>query len=251
MPRFSRESFNSNYFHVIVQGNEKRYIFEKYRAKEKYLSLLVKKADKYNIKILAYCIMDNHAHILIYTERVPNLSGYMNSINTSFGLYYNKINNRVGYVFKSRYKSVPIRSQRQLYRTLAYIHLNPVNAKICRYPELYLYSSYNEFIEKRGIIFKLETFQLLNLIQDDYIDFFKFIHYMKIDDIGEDKEYNRRIIDEIIQEYINENEIKDIIFESDKVKKMLIKLKCQRISISDVAKFLNISVRRLKEIISD
>ena len=251
MSRMSRESFKSNFFHVIVQGNEKRYIFEKYRSKEKYLSSLVKKADKYNIKILAYCIMDNHAHILIYTEKISDLSGYMNSVNTSFGLYYNKMNSRVGYVFKSRYKSVPIRSQKQLYRTLAYIHLNPVNAKMCKYPELYLYSSYNDFIKKRGIIFKPETFQLLNLMQDDYIDFFKFIHYMKIDDIGEDKEYDRKVIEKIIQEYIDENEIKDIIFESDKVKKMLFKLKSQRISISNVANFFNISVKRLKEIISD
>ena len=85
--------------------------------------------------------MDNHAHMLIFSEKINELSKYMKSINTSFALYYNKSKARVGYAFRSRFLSEPIKSLAQLYRTLSYIHLNPVNARICRYPELYFFSS--------------------------------------------------------------------------------------------------------------
>ena len=161
MPRISRRSLDSNYFHVIVQGIEKRYIFEKYKYKEKYKELLIKNLEKYNLKLLAYCIMDNHAHMLIFSEKITEMSMYMKSINISYAQYYNKLNERVGYVFRNRYKSEAIKSQAQLYRTLSYIHLNPVAAKICCFPELYSFSSYNEFYTQNGII-KMEELKLVN-----------------------------------------------------------------------------------------
>lgn len=251
MPRISRKSLKSSYFHVIVQGIEKRYIFEKHREKEKYIKLLMGNSNKYNINILAYCIMDNHAHMLIFSKEINDLSKYMKSVNTSFALYFNKINNRVGYVFRDRFRSEPIKSQGQLYRTLTYIHLNPVAANMCRYPELYLYSTYNDFIKKKGIAKEPDTLNLLELDKENYVEIFKFMHYMHVEGTEFDNNKDKILVEEVVYQYIKENNIKDIIFESDKVKGMIEKLKKQKISISKIAKALNISTRKLKDIISE
>ena len=59
--------------------------------------------------------------------------------------YYNKKYNRVGYVFRNRYKKQVLYSEKQLYTCINYIHNNPVKAKICRFPHEYKYSSYNRY----------------------------------------------------------------------------------------------------------
>lgn len=250
MPRVSRESLNSNYFHVIVQGIEKKYILDIYKLKEKYKELLMKNIEKYNVNLLSYCIMDNHAHMLMYTEDIKELSTLMKSVNTSYALYYNKLNNRVGYVFRSRYLSEPIKSQAQLYRTVSYIHLNPVSAKICKFPELYYFSSYNDFINKRGIANE-ECLNLLKFDVQNYIKEFVFMHYMHVEGLEYTEKLTKLEENEIIQEYINEYRINDIVFQSDKVIKMIEELKKKRISLSRIAKYFNISTQKLKNIISD
>ena len=174
----------------------------------------------------------------------------MKSVNTSYALYYNKSNNRVGYVFRSRFLSEPIKSQAQLYRTVSYIHLNPVSAHMCKYPELYYFSSFNDFINKKGIV----SDQCLNLLKFDtqnYKKEFIFMHHMHIDGLEYSEKLSELEQNEIIQDFINEYEITDIVFQSDKVKKMIKELKKKRISLSIIAKFLNISNRRLKSIISE
>lgn len=67
MPRGSRTSINSKYIHVITQGIKKEYIFKNDKYKKEYIKLLNDMINEYeNTKLLAYCIMDNHAHLLIY-----------------------------------------------------------------------------------------------------------------------------------------------------------------------------------------
>ena len=63
MPRISRKNIKSHYIHVVIQGIEKRFIFQKNESKKYYLELLYRNLKNYpNMYILAYCIMDNHIH---------------------------------------------------------------------------------------------------------------------------------------------------------------------------------------------
>ena len=90
MPRYSRKALCGNFFHVIVQGLNKEYIFYENYYKERYKQLLIKESKSNNIKIIAYCIMNNHAHILIKTNNIHELGKYMQCLNTKYGKYYNK-----------------------------------------------------------------------------------------------------------------------------------------------------------------
>ena len=145
MSRIARNQMETTFFHNMTQGINKEYIFEENRCKKKYMELLQKEANELNINLIAFTIMDNHAHILLHTEDINNMSLFMKKINEKFAMYYNYINERVGIVFRNRYKSQPILSETQLVNCIKYIFNNPVRAKIVLSPEKYLYSNFKDF----------------------------------------------------------------------------------------------------------
>ena len=140
MPRISRKSLESKYFHVMVQGIAKDFIFNNNEFKEHYIRLLYKYKEQFSVELLAFCIMDNHAHLLLYIDDTEDMSSYMQKVNTLFAMYYNKeLNNRVGHVFRNRFKSEEIISENHLANCIRYIHNNPVKANMEEEPKEYTY----------------------------------------------------------------------------------------------------------------
>ena len=90
MPRFSRKSIDTSFLHVMTQGINKSYIFEKTEDIKFYIKIKKKKKKEYNLNIIAYCIMNNHVHILVEVDNISSLSKYMQRLNTRYGKYYNK-----------------------------------------------------------------------------------------------------------------------------------------------------------------
>lgn len=152
MPRLSRKTFKSGFFHIIIQGINKEYIFNQNEDKEKYLHLMKKYYPKYKIKIISYSIMDNHAHFIIYSEDIEQISSYMHRINTIYAIHYNKNNKRVGYLYRDRFKSQYIYDRDYLFKCIKYIHMNPVKANLVKKEQDYKFSSYNDFRNKTGFI---------------------------------------------------------------------------------------------------
>lgn len=151
MPRIARKSLGTSFFHVIVQGINKEYIFNQKEYIEKYLELINKHKENYNIEILAYCIMNNHAHLLIYADDCKEMGKFMHKINCIYAQYYNNIENRVGVLFRNRYVSEPIYKEEYLLNCINYIHNNPVKANIVSKCSDYIYSSFNEYIKNEGV----------------------------------------------------------------------------------------------------
>lgn len=131
--------------------------------------------------------MDNHAHILIYTENINQLSMFMQNINSKFALYYNKDIDRVGYVFRDRYNSQYINSKRYLLNCLNYIHMNPVNANIVRKPEDYKYSTYNDYINNTGIVNDIVLDKIFDG-EKNYLDIFLNISNKEFEVMDIDRE---------------------------------------------------------------
>ena len=154
MPRYARRKLNGEYYHIVVQGLKKEFIFYNKEDKQKYLDIIKNKLQKSDekIRIIAYCIMGNHAHILIRTEKTTNMSDFMQRINTIYAMYYNSKNDRVGYVFKNRFYSEPIKNESHLKNCIVYIHKNPVKAAMVADYRDYSYSSVNEYFNERTII---------------------------------------------------------------------------------------------------
>ena len=151
MPRIARKSIETSFFHIIVQGVNKEYIFDTKQFIEYYIDLIHKYKPKYKLEIMAYCIMNNHAHLLIFCEHINEMSKFMHQINSLFAQKYNKTENRVGHVFRNRYLSQAIYSERYLINCIHYIHNNPVKANIVNKCEEYEYSTYRDYIRKIGV----------------------------------------------------------------------------------------------------
>ena len=84
MPRIPRKSFECKYFHIMVQGIAKDFIFDNNEFKKEYIRLIYKYKEEFYIELLAFCIMDNHTHLLVYTDDINNkLSKNLRIINIS------------------------------------------------------------------------------------------------------------------------------------------------------------------------
>lgn len=206
MPRLPRIFSKTCFYHVIVQGINKEAIFSKKVFIQDYQNFILSKLPNSNINILAYCIMNNHAHFLIFCEQISDLSKFMHRLNTSFSRHYNKLNQRVGFVFRDRFLSQPITSPKHLINCLVYIHNNPVKANIVSSPEKYKFSSYNEFIGKK-IIISDESVKLLFKNDENYINKFIFLH-KKLKINNEDfYDIKERKISDLISEFKNNYKI--------------------------------------------
>ena len=221
MPRFPRNFIKTEHFHIITQGIDKSYIFDNAEDIKYYIKIMYESAENNNIKIVAYCIMNNHAHILLNAKHVENLSKYMHNINTKYGKYYNKKYDRVGYVFRNRYKAEGIYSIEHLHNCINYIFNNPVKAGICDKPKDYPYSNYKPIID---------------VVNENY----KFI------DIDDDKNE-----EEIIKEYLKENNLKkDELLNNDyELRQAIITLKRDKgISLRCISKILNLNREIVRKI---
>lgn len=167
MPRISRNSLNSNFFHVTVQGINKEHIFYNNSYKDFYIYKMLSNLNRFNVTLISYCIMNNHAHLLLYSEEISNLSRYMKSLNTSYSIFYNHSENRVGYVFRNRFSSQPITNYFYLFNCIRYIHDNPVKAGIVDHAYNYKFSSYNDYMNFSGIM-NDNVLKLIALEKADY-----------------------------------------------------------------------------------
>lgn len=153
MPRLKRNQIKENKFlHIMIQGINREKIFKKDNQKKEYIKLLKEYSEKYKVNIIAYCVMDNHVHILVNYIEIEDIIKFMQKINTIYAIYYNKNQNRVGYVYRDRYKSQVINDEKHFVNCIIYIHNNPVKAQICSDASQYMYSSYNSFYKKREMI---------------------------------------------------------------------------------------------------
>lgn len=136
MPRHARNKSASGYMHVIVRGIGKQLLFEEEYDYKYYLKKLEQYCMDTEVSISAYCLMDNHVHLLVKGDS-EDIALLMKKIGVSYSWYYNKKYDRVGHLFQDRYKSEPIENEKYLLTAFRYILKNPEKAGICsvaRYP---------------------------------------------------------------------------------------------------------------------
>lgn len=148
MPRKPRIHYEGALYHVIVRGNNRSSIFEKKENKAEYLNIIKRYKKKYNFKLYAYCIMDNHAHLLIEVDKVP-LSKIMQGIQQVYTQNYNKDYERTGHVFEQRYKAIICDKDSYLLNLIRYIHMNPVQAGMAKGLK-YKWSSHNKYLKEKS-----------------------------------------------------------------------------------------------------
>ncbi len=145
MARPLRITYPGAYYHITSRGNEQRDIFKSQKDREKFLYYLESATERYGAVIHAYCLMNNHFHLLLETPR-GNLSEIMRHIVGAYTTYFNVKRKRVGHLFQGRYKAILIEGDEYATELSRYIHLNPVRAGIVASPKEYKWSSYQSYI---------------------------------------------------------------------------------------------------------
>lgn len=216
--------------------------------KKKYKLILLEKQEENNINIISYCIMDNHIHLLLNVNNIENMCKFMHQINTKYAKFYNKVNNRVGYVFRNRYFSKEILDYNQLKRCIVYIHRNPVVAKIVKNEKDYKYSSYNEYLEskerKKLIDFEYCKKLFGEISEEEFIVLFKQIHKYKDSELKEFDNFNQKQevnFQSLIEKYKN-------FSQSEKIIKLN---KEEKISERKLAKIFNQNRYQIRKILKN
>src|SRR5713226_2807626 len=136
-------------YHVIVRGNERRAIFRDDDDRRQYLARLAHYRERYGFRLLAFCLMGNHAHLAVRTGRYP-LSRVMAGLQSSYTQWFNRRYRRSGHLFLGRYKAFLVQEDPYLRVLVGYIHENPIRAQLVTEGRLFDWSSDRYYRKGRG-----------------------------------------------------------------------------------------------------
>ncbi|OGF51102.1 MAG: hypothetical protein A2231_08875 [Candidatus Firestonebacteria bacterium RIFOXYA2_FULL_40_8] len=140
MPRTARSVDVNMPYHICQRGNSKQIIFHDYKDKEFYLRILKEGALKYDMSILAYCLMGNHVHLIVIPKYSYSLSKAFRNTNGKYSRYFNMKYDKSGHLWSERYYSKVLDSK-YLAIAVRYVERNPVRAGIVRNPWKWEWSS--------------------------------------------------------------------------------------------------------------
>jgi REP-associated tyrosine transposase len=141
MARPLRIEFPGAVYHVTSRGNARQVIGMDERDRTLFLTLLAHVIDRFGWLCHAYCLMDNHYHLLVETPQ-PNLSRGMRQLNGRYTQTFNRHHRRVGHLFQSRFTAILVEKESHLLELCRYVILNPVRAKLVTHPRFWAWSSY-------------------------------------------------------------------------------------------------------------
>jgi|GraSoiStandDraft_16_1057320.scaffolds.fasta_scaffold650278_2 putative transposase len=141
MARPLRIEYDGALYHVTSRGNDRKAIFKDDRDRELFLNTLAQVTERFHWICHAYCLMNNHYHLVIETPD-GNLSKGMRQLNGVYTQAFNKRHSRVGHVFRGRFKAILVQKDSHFLEVCRYVVLNPVRAKTISHPRQWKWSSY-------------------------------------------------------------------------------------------------------------
>lgn len=141
MARPLRIEFPGAVYHVTSRGNARQSIFIDDEDRGRFLDVLSMVVERFHWLCHAYCLMENHYHLLIETPD-GNLSKGMRELNGLYTQRFNQRYRRVGHLFQGRYKAILVEKDSHLLSLCRYVVLNPERAGLIKRPEQWRWSSY-------------------------------------------------------------------------------------------------------------
>lgn len=166
MSRPLRIEYPDAVYHVTSRGNARNDIFHSDADREAFLEILSGNVKRFNWLCHAYCLMDNHYHLLIETPD-GNLFRGMRQLNGVYTQKYNWLHQKTGHVFQGRYKAILVEKESYLLELCRYVVLNPVRAGMTEKAEQWVWSSYRYTAGMKNPPSYLTTDWILGLFNKD------------------------------------------------------------------------------------
>ena len=144
MARAWRIEYEGALYHVLSRGNEKQDIVINDDDRELFLATAGEMAQRFEIDLFAYVLMDNHYHLLLRTNRA-NLCRSMQWFGATYTKRFNLRHNRSGHLFQGRFKNMLVQNDAYLLQLSYYIHRNPLRAGMVKRLADYKWSSYRAY----------------------------------------------------------------------------------------------------------
>lgn len=206
MPSRNREKIYvpDSYYHIYNRGLNKQSIFLDKADYAVFLNLLKRYLGDEETKdpsgrvydslhgqleLLAFCLMPNHYHLLIYQNDPQGMTRLLRRVSTTYTMYFNKKYQRSGPVFHERFKASHIINDEYLRHISRYIHLNPVDYRQWEFSSIHYYAG-----DKSTVWVKPK--RILELFEGE--DYMQFVA---------DYEENKKVLDEIKSELANSSEL--------------------------------------------
>jgi len=165
MARQPRKISETGVYHVVFRGVNHCHLFEEQKDFEKLLNILTKIKEDLSIEVYAYCLLDNHVHLLLKEASAGDISLVMKRLLTPYAFWFNRKYQRSGALIANRYKSECVTSNEYLLTLVRYIHQNPLLAGVTKRIDSYRYSSYLAYSKQRQSL--VDTAFVLGMLADD------------------------------------------------------------------------------------
>ena len=140
MPRKSRNQSESGVYHTYIRGVNRQRIFESSEDFNRFLECARSAARRSQVNVLAYCLMSNHAHLIV-EQGQESLGNFFRRLGATYAGWFNHKYDRVGHLWQDRYGSRPVETSDDLINVIRYVHANPVAEGVCPSAAEYLWSS--------------------------------------------------------------------------------------------------------------
>ena len=144
MARAWRIEYEGALYHILSRGNEKQDIVLTDDDRKLFLATAGEMAERFDIDLFAYVLMDNHYHLLLRTNRA-NLCKSMQWFGATYTKRFNLRHNRSGHLFQGRFKNMLVQNDAYLLQLSYYIHRNPLRAGMVKRLADYKWSSYRAY----------------------------------------------------------------------------------------------------------
>jgi putative transposase len=179
MPRIARVAVGDTFYHVINRANGRARIFNSNNDYKHFESILQEGKETVDMRLVAYCIMPNHWHLVLYPEKDTDMGEFMRWITTTHVRQRRVMTKSVGYghLYQGTYKSFPVETNEYLQQLIKYIEQNPLRAGLVKNAEDWQWSSLwrrekgdskqKRLLSKLPIEFPENYIEVVNDISDD------------------------------------------------------------------------------------
>ena len=152
MPRAARGLVGGQVYHVLNRGNSRVNVFHKPEDFAAFIDLICEARQRYPVKVLAYCLMTNHFHLVVRPDEGSDLSSWMRWLMTSHVRRYHRHYGTSGHIWQGRFKSFIVEDDGHLLSVMRYVEGNPVQAQMVKSARDWPWSSHLENLACLGTV---------------------------------------------------------------------------------------------------